>query len=99
MKRQTKKSGLLIALFILTLVLLVLLAGCTNSVSVQTKSAKARLASTGAPALDADPIPAQTPATSEPSVRYELTESTGNATCDNILKSIYPMVNVAIAEE
>lgn len=92
---QTKKSGLLIVFFILVIVLV--LAGCTNAVNVQTKSAKARLAVAGA--RGSAPSINQTAPAPEPAIRYELTESTGNATCDNILKSIYPMVNVAIAEE
>jgi len=87
-----------VVVFLMVLLITLIIAGCTNSVNVQTKSAKARLAVTQARGSPAVNSPDLTPAP-EPSVRYELAESTGNATCDNILKNIYPLVNVAIAEE
>src|SRR3989338_7837890 len=94
-KKYSTRRYLLIALLILGIILVI--SGCTNAVNVQTKSAKARLAV--AEARGSVSSIDKTTAAPEPAVRYELTESTGNATCYNILKSIYPLVNVAIAEE
>src|SRR3989344_1136033 len=85
-----------VVVFLMVLLITLIIAGCTNAVNVQTKSAKARLAVTQARGSPTANSPNSAP---EPAVRYELAESTGNATCDNILKSIYPLVNVAIAEE
>src|SRR3989344_2940130 len=85
-----------VVVFLMVLLITQIIAGCTNAVNIQTKSAKARLAVTQARGSPTANSPNSAP---EPAVRYELAESTGNATCDNILKSIYPLVNVAIAEE
>ena len=85
-----------VVVFLMVLLITLIIAGCTNAVNIQTKSAKARLAVTQARGSPTANSPNSAP---EPAVRYELAESTGNATCDNILKSIYPLVNVAIAEE